>query len=406
MAIVEESVSLTEETLARVQAELRELGLDGWLLYDFRGCNPVAAGLLGLPELTRRWFALLPARGKPVALTHRIEQQPWRGWIGASRPYSSWRELESGLAEMLAGAGTVAMEYSEGDAVPYVDRVPAGVLELVRGTGVEVATSADLVSAFYARWSEHGEASHRRAAAILEALAAEAFQRIGAKLSAGEAVGEWEIREWIRERIARRGLPVGGDAIVAVNANAANPHYAPSADDHAPIRPGDLVLVDLWGREAGDEAVYADQTWMAFVGAEVPPRIQEIWEAVRDAREAAVAFVRDRWGAGKPVAGYEVDDAARDVIRDRGYADHFIHRTGHSIDRELHGSGPNIDNLETRDTRRLISGIGFSIEPGVYLPGDIGFRSEVDVFMGDDGPEVTVSRPQRDLVLIRVEGER
>jgi Xaa-Pro dipeptidase len=396
MAIVEETVALTADTVRRIQEELRAHGLQGWLLYNFRGNNPIASDLLGLPALTRRYFVLVPAEGTPVALTHRIEQQPWRGWIGENRPYSSWRELEAALAALLGGAGRIAMEYSEGDAVPYVDRVPAGVLEMVRRAGAEPVTSADLVSTFYARWTPEGEAAHRRAAVAVQETAHAAFRRIAERIGAGERVTEWDTREWIQGELARRGLGVGTDSIVAVNGNAANPHYGPSAAEHSEIRRGDVVLIDLWGKE-DDDAVYADQTWMGYVGEEVPERIATIFAAIRDAREAAVALLRERWEAGEPVAGYEVDDASRDVIVERGFGEQFIHRTGHSIDRELHGSGPNIDNLETRDTRRLIPGVGFSIEPGIYLSGDLGFRTEVDVFMGPDGPEVTTPRPQREV---------
>lgn len=402
MAVVDTKVSLTRETVERIQAEMRELGLAGWLLYTFRGNNPIAGRILGLPAMTRRYLALIPVEGDPVAITHRIEQQPWTGWIGENRPYSSWPELEARLAELLAGRGPIAMEFSPGDAVPYVDFIPAGVLEMIRGTGAEIVTSADLVSAFHARWTTAGEESHRRGAEILQRVAAEAFQRIGKTLRDGGTPSEWETREWVRTQLISAGLTEGTDAIVAVNANAANPHYAPTRDAHATIGVGDLVLIDLYGKEGWEEAIYADQTWMAYVGREIPARIQTIWEAARDGREAAVALLRSRWEAGQPVAGYEVDDACRAVIRDRGYGDAFIHRTGHSIDRELHGSGPNIDNLETRDTRRLIQGIGFSVEPGIYLTGDVGFRTEIDVYMGPEGPEVTTPVPQREIIRIEV----
>jgi Xaa-Pro dipeptidase len=402
MAVVEQAVALDRATLERIQAQLRSRGLEGWLLFNFQGFNAVASGLLGLPAMSRRYLVLIPAEGDPVALTHRIEQQPWRGWIGEKREYSSWRELEAELGALLRGRSEVAMEYSAGDAVPYVDRVPAGVVEMVRAAGVRVASSADLVSAFYARWSEEGLASHRRAAAAVQETAHAALRRIGELLGGGEEPTEWSIREWIQGELARRGLGVGADTIVAVNANAANPHYGPTREAHAPIRRGDLVLIDLWGKES-PEAVYADQTWMGYVGAEVPARIQEIWEAARDGREAAVALLRSRWRAGEPVAGFEVDDACRAVIRERGFADAFIHRTGHSIDRELHGSGPNIDNLESRDTRTLIEGVGFSVEPGIYLAGDLGFRTEINVFMGPDGPEVTTPQPQGEIVRINYE---
>jgi Xaa-Pro aminopeptidase len=335
----------------------------------------------------------IPTEGRPVAITHRIEQQPWTGWIGDNWPYSSWRELDSRLGQLLSGNPRVAMEYAPGDAVPYVDKVPAGVIEMIRATGAEPVTSGDLVSAFYARWSDEGLASHRRAAQHVYEVAHEAFRRIAAAVREGRGVGEWEVRSWIIGEFARRGITVGGDAIVAVNANAANPHYAPSADHHAEIRRDDLVLIDLWGKE-DEGAIYADQTWMGYVGDSVPERLEEIFAAVRDARLAAMDLIRRRSEAGEDVAGWEADDASRNVIEGRGWGEHFIHRTGHSIDRELHGSGPNIDNLESRDTRRLIQGVGFSIEPGIYLAGDVGFRSEVDVYMGPDGPEVTTPEPQ------------
>ena len=396
MAVTEQTASLTAETVERVRAELRAVNADGWLLYNFQGFNAVAGGVLGLPAMTRRWFVWLPAEGDPVAITHRIEQQPWSTWIGENWPYSSWRELESRLGQLLGGNPRVAMEYEAGDAVPYVDRVPAGMIEMIRATGAKVVSSGNLVSAFYARWSPEGEASHRRAARHVYEVAHAAFRRIAGELRGGRAVTEWEVRSWIKDEFARRGIRVGGDAIVGVNGNAANPHYAPSAEHHAEIRPGDLVLIDLWGKE-DDASIYADQTWMGFAGEAVPQRLAELFAAVRDARLAAIDLIRRRHAAGDAVAGYEADDASRNVIVERGWGEYFIHRTGHSIDRELHGSGPNIDNLETRDTRTLIPGVGFSIEPGIYLPGDVGFRSEVNVFMGPQGPEVTTPEPQTEV---------
>ncbi|HEX2077038.1 MAG TPA: M24 family metallopeptidase [Longimicrobium sp.] len=393
MAVTDQTVQLSEETVARIREELRAHGVDGWLLFNFHGANAVANHLLGLPALTRRYFVWIPVEGRPVVVSHRIEQQPWSTWIGENWPYASWRELESRLAQLLAGNPRVAMEYAPGDAVPYVDRVPAGVIEMVRAAGAEPVTSGDLVSAFYSRWTPEGEASHRRAGRHVYEVAHEGFRRAAAAVRDGRALTEWDLRCWIRDELLRRGLTVGGDAIVAVNANAANPHYAPGADHHAPIRAGDLLLIDLWGKE-DDAAVYADQTWMGFLGEAVPDRLAEIFAAVKDAQQAAIALIRRRWEAGEAVAGWEADDASRNVIRERGWSEYFISRTGHSIDRELHGSGPNIDNLESKDTRRLIQGIAFSVEPGIYLPGDMGFRSEVNVFMSPEGPEVTTPEPQ------------
>jgi Xaa-Pro aminopeptidase len=393
MAVVEETVSLSAETIEAVRAELRALGMDGWLLYNFQGRNEVAGRMLGLPAMTRRWFVLLPAEGTPIALTHRIEQQPWSTWQGENRPYSSWTELQAALAALLGGGKRVAMEYAEDDRVPYVDRVPAGVIELVRNAGAEVVSSGDLVSAFYSRWSAEGEASHRRAAQAVYEVAHDAFRRVVETLKGGGTLTEWDVRGWIQQDFARRGITVGADAIVAVNANAANPHYGPTAEHHAPVQAGDLLLIDLFGKE-NDEAVYADQTWMGYLGEEVPERLASIFQVLVWARDGAVEFVRGRVASGQPVRGYEVDDVARGIIEKGGFGQYIIHRTGHSIDRDLHGSGPNIDNLETQDTRTLIRGIGFSIEPGIYISGDVGFRTELDMYIGAGGAEVTTPRLQ------------
>jgi Xaa-Pro dipeptidase len=396
MAVTDVTVSLSDETIDQVRGELRSRAIDGWLLFNFAGSNAVASKLLGLPALTRRYFVWLPAEGRPLAVTHRIEQQPWSTWRGDKVEYSSWRELEQRLAELLGSGPTVAMEYAESDAVPYVDRVPAGVIEMVRAAGAKVVSSGDLVSAFYSRWTDEGLASHRRAAVVLHEVAHAGFLRAAKAVRGGERITEWDLRSWIQDQLLLRGLTVGGDTIVAVNANAANPHYAPGEDVHAEIKAGDLLLIDLWGKE-DDDAVYADQTWMGYLGDTVPERLAEIFRALADARDGAIDFVRARFAAGEAVRGYEVDDVSRGVIVERGWGERFIHRTGHSIDRDLHGSGPNIDNLETRDTRTLIRGIGFSVEPGIYLSGDVGFRSEVDVFIGAEGPEVTTPNPQRAL---------
>ncbi len=401
MAVTAAKAGLTRERLEEIQALIRDLGLGGWLLYDFRGNNPIAGSLLGLPPLSRRWFVLIPPTGEPIALTHRIEQQPWSDWIGENRVYLSWQSLQEGLGSLIRGRGTLAVEHSPSDAIPYVDRVPAGILELVRGAGASTTTSADLVTALYARWSEEGVASHRRASNALRAAVHEVWDWIGQRIAQADPPTEWQVRERVLSSLSEAGLNVGADAVVAVNEHCANPHFAPSPDGSAVLAPGDVLLVDLWGKET-DEAVFADQTWMAFIGSSIPDAVQVVWEAVRDARDAAIALLRERWRAGLPVSGAEVDDRARDVIHDRGFGDFFIHRTGHSIDRDLHGSGPNIDNLETRDDRRLLPGIGFSIEPGVYLEGEFGIRSEVNIHIGSDGPEVTTPEAQSQMYRIDV----
>lgn len=392
---------LTPELLPRVQRLLAASDLDGWLLYDFRGTNAIAQGLLGFEGLiTRRIFALIPREGIPVGIGHAIEPGPWARWPKEwpLRTYSGWRELEAAVAE-LAGGKRVAMEYSPGDAIPYLDRIPAGVLELVRSSGATVVCSGDLVSDIYATWTPAQLASHERAAKHIASIAREAIDYAGAMVAAKTPVSEYELKTRILAAFDRAGLETDHGPDVAASENAANPHYEPRADAPRLVVSGDSLLVDLWAREKSN-GVYADQTWMASLGAP-STRAQTLWEAVRDARDAAITLLRDRIAAGTPVRGAEADDAARAVITSRGFGPQFWHRTGHSIDaRELHGSGPQIDNLESRDDRILIPGVGFSIEPGIYIPGEIGVRSEVNAFVGQDSLLITPDNPQRDLFVV------
>lgn len=391
---------LTPETLPAIQAALRDAGLDGWLFYDFRGLNPIAGAMMGLEGMTtRRAFALVPRQGTPVALTHAIEQGPWRHWPSSWRreTYSSWRKLESLVADLVRGK-KVAMEYSPGDAVPYLDRIPAGVLEMVRSSGATVVTSSELVARFYAGWSAQHAASHTRAAEHIARIARGAFTLAGQRARSASPMHEHEVMGWIRDRFAEAGLTTDHGPNVSAGDHAANPHYEPSADAPRPIRVGDVVLIDLWAKEEG--GIYADQTWMASVGP-ASPDAMKVWSAVRDARDAAISLVTSRIAASQPVRGADADDAARKVITDRGYGEYFTHRTGHSIDsRELHGSGPNLDNLESRDERVLVPGVGFSIEPGVYIPGQIGMRSEVNVYVEPGRAMVTPKEIQRDLIVV------
>ena len=394
---------LTPATLPELQSALAAAGVDGWLLYDFRGLNPVAGSLLGMHGLvTRRIFAWIPAHGTPVAITHAIEQGPWVEWPREWQKlvYSSWRVLEDALPPLVRGK-RIAMEYSEGDAVPVVDRVPAGVIELVRRSGAEVVTSAELVTRFFAVWSDAEIASHRRNAEALRSLAHEAFARVGAAARTAAPLHEHEVMAWLQEGFGRHGMQADHGPIVAATENAANPHYEPSAAAPRAFREGDVVLIDLFATDQDGRGMWADQTWMASVGAP-SARAQQVWAAVRDARDAAITLLRDRLAAGQPVRGGEADDAARAVIEGRGFGPHFTHRTGHSIDaRGLHGMGPNIDNLETRETRLLIPGVGFSIEPGVYLTGEIGMRSEVNAYVDAEGHlVVTPGEIQRDLIVV------
>jgi len=391
---------LDTTSLPPIQAAIRDAGVDGWLIYDFHGLNPIAVGLLQLHGMTtRRFFVYVPAKGVPTAITHNIEQGPWSSWPAkwGKERYSSWRELESKVRALVQGK-KVAMEYSPGDAVPYLDRVPAGVIELVRDAGATVITSADLVSKFYAVWSDDQRASHERAARAVSTIGQEAIRLAGSRADSASPLTEYALATWIREKFAAGGLETDHGPIVAIGPNAANPHYEPTAEQSATIKRGDVLLIDLWAKEK--DGIFADQTWMGSLG-EPTERDMAVWLAVRDARDAAIALLEKRISTHKPVSGGEVDDTARAVIVKRGFGEFFVHRTGHSIDpRDLHGSGPHIDNLETREERILIPGVGFSIEPGVYLQNDVGMRSEVNAYIGTERVLITPADYQKDLIVV------
>jgi Xaa-Pro aminopeptidase len=371
--------------------------LDGWLIYEFHGINPVAVQLLGLGHTTRRGFVLIPAVGDPVALVHAIEASSWRHWPFQRRSYAGWEQMETELRKLLGGRTRLATEVSPGGAVPTLDYLPAGMASVLLGMGIELSSSGDLVSRFHSAWSDAQLTEHRKAAEVISEVARRAFERAAEAVGAGTPTTEGALSDWIREQLGAAGLVDQVDCIVAIGRTASDPHYAP-VDAGEKIDRGHLLLIDLWGAFEG--SVAADQTWMGFLGSEVDPRTQEIWRAVRDARDVALAFLRDRFDEGRDVRGYEVDQVARGVIEERGYGPYFVHRTGHSIDTELHGSGPNLDNLETRDDRLLVEGIGFSVEPGIYLPDEIGVRSEVNVHWGPSGPEVTPAEVQSEISLL------
>jgi Xaa-Pro dipeptidase len=392
---------LTLETLPDIQRALTDAGVDGWLLYDFRGLNPIAGGLMRLDGLTtRRAFAFVPANGIPVAFTHAIEQAPWHRWPAAwtRATYASWRSLEE-LLRTHVGGKRVAMEYSKGDAVPYLDRVPAGVIEMVRDAGATVVSSGELVTRFYAAWNAEHIASHERAAEQIAAIAKQALETAGERARGAEPLAEHELMAWIQDRFKAAGLITDHGPNVSAGANAANPHYEPSSDTPRVIKAGEIVLIDLWAKEENG-GVYADQTWMASIGKPSADSL-EIWNAIRDARDAAIELVKDRAKKGQPVRGADVDDAARRIIVGRGDGEYFTHRTGHSIDpRDLHGAGPHLDNLETRDDRLLVPGVAFSIEPGIYIPGRIGMRTEVNVYIVPGEAVITPAEYQKDLLIV------
>lgn len=389
-----EALLCTEEGVERVQEALREQDLDGWLLYEFHHINPIPVTLLGLDKTTRRAFVLIPPEGEPVALIHAIEGSSWRHWPFERRTYSGWREMEEKLAELVEGRSRLAMEVSPGAAIPTLDYVPAGITGVLLSHGVEIASSGDLVSRFHSVLTPEQLDDHRKAARIVKDVARRAFERTADAVRAGTPTTEGALSEWIVQELEGQGLADQISCIVAIGPRAADSHYAPEGDGET-IAHGDLLLIDLWGAFQG--SVPADQTWMGIMAPEVDARTQEVWEAVRDARDAALDFLRERARAGEEVRGFEVDDVARGVIEERGYGRYFVHRTGHSIDTDLHGSGPNLDNLESRDDRLLLPGVAFSVEPGIYIEDEIGVRSEVNVHWSVDGPEVTPSEPQREI---------
>ena len=385
--------------LHEIQTALTAAGLDGWLLYDFRQCNPIAAGMLGFEGLSsRRAVAWLPATGTPVALMHAIELDSWRKWPAewGRRIYQSWQSLESEIRTLVDGK-RVAMEYSPGDAVPYLDRIPAGVLEMVRACGATVVSSADLVTQFYAVLTPDQLASHARSAEIIAQIGPAALRRAADGARAGAPLTEFDVQQWIMAQFEVHGLVTTHPCNVSVGANSANPHYEPAADRHALITMDSVLLIDLWAGDPGQP--FADQTWMATIGEPTDPDVLPVWNAIRDARDAAIAAIRDAYASGTAIRGAAVDDAARAVITSRGFGAAFTHRTGHSIDvRDLHGSGPHMDGFETREERQLLPGVLFSIEPGVYLTGRFGMRTEVNVAITHAGEVlVTPAAIQADL---------
>ena len=388
--------------LDRIQQVLREDALDGWLLYDFHGLNPIAGRVAGIPEgriLSRRWACFIPARGEPRWLVHAIEVGGLQDVVVNPTTYVRWQEWIDGLRTLLQGAQRVAMEVSPGGAIPTVSRVDGGTLDLVRSLGVDVVSSAHLIQMAEAVWTPEQLASHRRAVRTLLATKDLAFALIREELASGRYPTELDVQNFIMNEFRASDLVTDHPPIVAVNEHAADPHYVPHTENNRPIRPGDVVLIDMWARENAPDTIYGDITWMGYAGQDVPRRVQAVFDVVRRARDAVVELARQRAQGGEPVYGYELDDVARRIITEAGYGDAFIHRTGHSLGVEVHANGVNLDNLETQDRRRLIPGIGFTVEPGIYLPQEgFGIRLEIDCYVGEDDVEVTTLPLQDEFV--------
>lgn len=385
-----------------IQSALQEEHIDGWLFFDHHQRDPLAYRILQLNPgsvATRRWYYFIPAHGDPKGLVHAIESHALDGLPGDIRKYSSWTAQLDGLRALLSGARKIAMQYSPNCAIPYVSLVDGGTIELVRSLGVEIVTSADLVQLFESRWTAEQLEMHLEAGRRVDRVRAEAFQKIAAALAAGQAITEWEVNRFIRAGFENSGLITDHGPIVAVNANMSDPHYEPQAENSRQIRKGDAVLIDMWAKLDRPHAVFYDITWTGFCGATPPSALQNVFETVRDARDRAIQRVQNAVASGELIHGFDVDDAARAYITDHGFGPQFIHRTGHSIGEEVHGTGANMDNLETHDERRIIPRTCFSVEPGVYLP-EFGIRSEVNVYVGANQAQVT-GEVQRQLVAIQ-----
>jgi len=391
--------------LEAIQTAIREAGFDGWLFYDHHHRDPIAEGILGMdPKLhvTRRWYYFVPAKGEPRKLVHRIEQARLDALPGTKAMYSSWQELAAGLEMLLSGARTVAMQYSPNNAIMTISMVDAGTVEFLRTLGKQIVSSADMVSQFEAVLSEEQMASHAVAQRAIDALLAEGWKEIGRRLRPGAgkagAYTEYDHVLWLSEAMRREGLVWADGPNVSVNANCSDSHYEPTAEHTAPIRESDFLLIDIWAKVNKPDGIYYDITWTGVVGREPTQKEQLVFETVRGARDAAIHVVEQAFAAGRPICGYEADDAARAVIQKAGFGEFYTHRTGHNIGQEVHGVGANLDNLETHDVRLLLPNTCFSVEPGIYLP-EFGVRTEIDMLTSPGKAWVT-GKIQQELVRI------
>jgi Xaa-Pro aminopeptidase len=386
-----------------IQRALREDGLDGWLLYDFHGSNPIAARVTGVDRsahmTTRRWYYLVPAHGEPRALVHAIERHNLDHVPGAKRIYAGRRQLDAALAELLEGVTRVAMEYSPRNAIPYLSRVDAGTVEAIGALGVEIVSSGDLVQRFEASWTAEQLETHRAAARALYRIKDRAFEGAADALRRGRVLTEFELQARMVDWFSEEGLVSDSPPVVAVGPNAGNPHYLPTAARTSPIEPDRVLLLDLWGKLRTPGAVFADITWVGVTAAAVPDAPARAFRAIAGARDAAVALVEQRVRDGQELRGWEVDRAAREVLEGAGYGAHILHRTGHSLGEDVHGNGVHMDDYETHDDRRVLPGAGFTIEPGLYFE-DFGVRTEINVFRGERHAEVTGQR-QETIVTLR-----
>lgn len=390
--------------LKAIQQALKDEGVDGWLFYDFHNRDAIAARILKMDSkrfTSRRWFYYIPAEGTPQKLVHAIE--PWKcdHLPGDKNVYLPWKQQHQMLKNILKNAKKIAMQYSPNNAIPYVSIVDGGTIDLVRSFDVEVVSSGNLVSMFESHLSMEDRNSHFEAGEIMQMVKDEAFKEIARRMKAGDPPKEYEIQAFMHDLMRKNEMTWEDGPIVAVNDHAGDPHFEPTEENSHTMKEGDLVLIDLWAKKVIPGSIYYDVTWMGFIGTEVPEKIVKIFNIIRDARDAGLNLVKQSFKNGTPLHGWQVDDAVRNVVEEAGYGKYFIHRTGHNIAEEVHGNGVHIDNLETKDERLIIPGTCFSLEPGIYMPEDnLGFRTEIDVFVNDEG-KVEVAGPiQRDIIKI------
>ncbi len=395
-----------EERVTRIQEELTSEGLDGWLFCDFHNRDPISYRVLGLEEgkfTSRRWFYYVPSAGEPSRLVHSVEKGKLDALPGEKTVYLPWEQLHEELKRILGPPSRIAMQYSPKNNIPYVDLADPGIVELVKGFGHTVVSSANLVQTFEAVLSDEQYGTHEEAARKVQRIKDEAFEKIAAAIRSGTPCTEYEVQQFIITRFDEEGLTCDEEwPIVGVNAHAADPHFSPSASASSPITKGDMILIDLWARLNRPGAIYYDITWCGFAGGTPPPKYVEIFDVVMAARNAAFNLVKKRFAEGVDVHGYEVDRACRQVVEEAGFGPWFVHRTGHSIGTAVHGNGVHMDSLETKDERLLVPGICFSIEPGIYLEGEMGVRTEIDVFILPSGEVVVVGELQKELILLDV----
>ena len=373
-----------------IQEALKQQKIDAWLFYDILHRDPIAYRVLGLDHALakRRWFYLIPGKGAPRKLVHRIEAATLDSLPGEKLQYAAAEELEKNLKKLVGPFKKIAMQYSPKNAIPSISLVDAGTVELIRALGCKVVSSADLVQQFEAAWTPEQLESHRTAGRAIDRITREAFDQAARRVDSGAVFTEFELQEWMVKQFEANGLTTDSAPIVAVGPHSGDPHYEPQKQSSSGVRKGDLLLLDVWAKTLGPNSVYYDITWVGYLGEKIPEKYAKIFSVVRAARDAAVEFVQKRVAAGSATEGWQVDQVAREVIRKAGYAKYFVHRTGHNIGQEVHGAGANMDGLETRDTRHIIPHTCFSVEPGIYLP-EFGVRSEVNVYVGDDKAEVT-----------------